>query len=78
MYGYVLSCCYRRYDIFLIFFFGMLVRAVQKLGQLSRLGDMNQGPGYMFLPPKEHLLEKVFVGNAYLDHILFELSKDWL
>lgn len=36
---------------------------LQKLGQLSRLGDMNQGPGYMFLPPKEHLLEKYYADD---------------
>lgn len=49
----------------------MLVRAVQKLGQLGRLGDMSQGPGYMFLPPKEHLLEKVLFGLPDNAEILF-------
>jgi len=32
----------------------------QKLSQLGRLGEFGQGPGYMFLPPKEHLLEKFY------------------
>lgn len=36
---------------------------LQRLGQLSRLGDMNQGPGYMFLPPKEHLVEKYYADD---------------
>ena len=52
--------------------FGMLARTMQRLGQLSRLGDMNQGLGYMFLPPKEHLVEKVLFGlpdNARSDFV---------
>jgi len=50
---------------------------LQKLGQLSRLGDMNQGPGYMFLPPKEHLLEKYYAGDhlSSMERHKIELKK---
>lgn len=43
---------------------------LQKLSQFSRLGDMNQGPGYMFLPPKEHLLD-----NYYSDEHLSSIER---
>ncbi|KAG0570065.1 hypothetical protein KC19_6G136200 [Ceratodon purpureus] len=50
---------------------------LQKLGQLSRLGDMNQGPGYMFLPPKEHLLEKYYADEhlSAMERQKMELKK---
>jgi ribosomal protein S15 len=50
---------------------------LQKLGQLSRLGDMNQGPGYMFLPPKEHLIERYYADEhlSSMERHKIELQK---